>query len=95
MKYPAELYRPSPRPYHGLDELHYPFHDRTMTVTQCGRICFGHRKINLSTVFAGQNVGIIERAPCGTFGDMWTNSLSRTVTRSPLIVTSIVPERTR
>ena len=61
MKYPAELYRPSARPYHGLDQLHYPFHDRTITVTQCGRICFGrHRKINLSTVFAGQNVGVKE-----------------------------------
>jgi putative transposase len=60
MKYPAELYRPSARPYHGLDELHYPFHDHTITVTQCGRICFGRRKINLSTVFAGQNVGVKE-----------------------------------
>jgi putative transposase len=27
-------------------------------VTTCGRICFGRRKINLSQVFAGQNVGI-------------------------------------
>jgi putative transposase len=60
MKYPAELYQPSARPYHGLDELHYPFHDRTITVTHCGRICFGRRKINLSTVFAGQNVGVKE-----------------------------------
>ena len=60
MKYPAELYQPSLRPYHGLDELHYPFHDRTITVTHCGRICFGRRKINLSTVFAGQNVGVKE-----------------------------------
>jgi putative transposase len=60
MKYPAELYQTSSRPYHGLDELHYPFHDQTITVTQCGRICFGRRKINLSTVFAGQNVGIKE-----------------------------------
>jgi putative transposase len=60
MKYPAELYQPSPRPYHGLDELHYPFHDRTITVTQCGRICFGRRKINLSTVLSGQNVGVKE-----------------------------------
>jgi putative transposase len=60
MKYPAELNQPSPRPYHGLDALHYPFHDRTITVTQCGRICFGRRKINLSTVFAGQNVGVKE-----------------------------------
>jgi putative transposase len=60
MKYPAELYLPSPRPYRGLADPEYPFHDRTITVTQCGRICFGRRKINLSTVFAGQNVGIKE-----------------------------------
>jgi putative transposase len=58
MKYPAELYQPSPRPYRGLQELAYPFHDRTVTVTRCGRICFGRRKINLSAVFAGQNVGV-------------------------------------
>ena len=60
MKYPAELYHRSPRTYRGLSELEYPFHDRTITVTQCGRICIGRRKINLSTVFAGQNVGVKE-----------------------------------
>jgi len=27
MKYPAELYQRAPRPYHGLDALHYPLHD--------------------------------------------------------------------
>jgi putative transposase len=27
-------------------------------VTRCGRICFGRLKVNLSTVFAGQLVGI-------------------------------------
>ena len=27
-------------------------------MTHCERVCFGKRKINLSTVFAGQNVGI-------------------------------------
>ena len=58
MQYPAERYQPSSRPYRGLDELEYPFHDRTITVTRCGRICFDRLKINLSTVFAGQNVGI-------------------------------------
>jgi putative transposase len=58
MKYPAELYVSSSRPYKGLSDLEYPFHDRTITVTHCGRICIGRRKINLSTVFAGQNVGI-------------------------------------
>ena len=62
MKYPAELYTPSTRPYRGLTGLEYPFHDKTITVTQCGRICLGSRKINLSTVFAGQNVGIKEVA---------------------------------
>ena len=44
MKYPAELYLPSPRPYRGLDELKYPFHDRIITVTHCGRICFRMRR---------------------------------------------------
>ena len=58
MRYPAELYAASPRQYRGLSELTYPLHDRTVTVTNCGRVCFGKRKINLSTVFAGQNVGV-------------------------------------
>ncbi len=60
MKVPADLYRRSPRAYHGLDELTYPFHDGTFTVTQCGRICFKGRKVNLSHVFAGQNVGVTQ-----------------------------------
>ena len=33
-----------------------------MKVTKCGRICMGRRKINLSTVFGGQMVGIREVA---------------------------------
>lgn len=60
MKYPGELYTPSPRIYRGLPELEYPFHDKTITVTKCGRICIGKKKINFSTVFAGQNIGITE-----------------------------------
>jgi putative transposase len=60
MHCPAERYAPSPRPYRGLERLEYPFHDRTITVTRCGRICFGRQKINLSNVFAGQNVGVKE-----------------------------------
>src|SRR5437588_845757 len=58
MRYPAELYSHSPRPYNGLPELEYPFHDRTITVTRCGRICMGPLKINLSQAFAGQRVGV-------------------------------------
>src|SRR5439155_13330119 len=60
MKVPADLYARSPRVYRGLEELTYPFHDQTITVTHCGRICFHGRKINLSHVFAGQNVGITQ-----------------------------------
>ena len=60
--YPGEVYTPSARLYEPLREPEYPFHDRTARVTQCGRICIKHRKINLSTVFAGQTVGIREVA---------------------------------
>ena len=58
MHCPAQFYCPSPRPYVGLPELNYPFHDKTIVVTTCGRICFNRQKINLSQVFAGQKVGI-------------------------------------
>ena len=60
MRYPAELYTPSTRPYRAPEPPEYPFHDRTVRVTHCGRICIGRRKINLSVVFAGQWVGIRE-----------------------------------
>jgi putative transposase len=58
MQVPASLYTPSARPYCGLQDLDYPFHDWTATVTNCGRLCYKGRKINLSHVFAGQNVGV-------------------------------------
>lgn len=35
-------------------------YDATYTVTRCGRICFKGRKVNLSHVFAGQNVGVTQ-----------------------------------
>ena len=60
--YPAEVYTPSAREYFRPDPPEYPFHDRTIQVTLCGRICIGRRKINLSTVFGGQYVGIREVA---------------------------------
>ena len=37
MRVPADDYRRSPRPYRGLTELEYPFHDWTAIVTTCGR----------------------------------------------------------
>jgi transposase InsO family protein len=60
MKWPAELYVPSTRPYDGLPDLAYPLHDRDILVTACGRICMHKKKINISTVLAGQRLGIKE-----------------------------------
>ena len=60
--YPAEVYTPSAREYFHPEPPEYPFHDRSILVTQCGRICIGRRKINLSRVFAGQYVGVREVA---------------------------------
>jgi transposase InsO family protein len=60
MKMPAELYTPSSRAYEGLPDVDYPFHDRDILVTACGRICMHRKKINVSTVLAGQRLGITE-----------------------------------
>jgi putative transposase len=58
MQVPAAVYTPSARVYRGLEDLEYPFHDWTVVVTECGRLCFKARKINVSHVFAGQKVGV-------------------------------------
>ncbi len=60
MKTPSQIYKPSDRIYRGLPEVEYPFSDRTIVVTTCGRICIGKKKINFSQVFAGQKIGITE-----------------------------------
>jgi hypothetical protein len=60
MKYPAEIYTASSRPYRGIAEPQYPLHDKIVVVTNCGRLCLYRKKINLSTCLAGQAVGIKE-----------------------------------
>lgn len=60
MKVPADVYAVSERPYQGLPELTYPLHDKDVVVTCCGRICMHRKKINISTVLAGQRLGIKE-----------------------------------
>jgi transposase InsO family protein len=60
MKRPADIYRGSERVYNGLPEIDYPLHDRDIIVTNCGRICMLRKKINISTVLAGQKLGIKE-----------------------------------
>lgn len=60
MKYPAEVYKPSRRYYEGIPEPDYPFHDQTVLVTNCGRLCIYRKKINLTRSLAVQAVGIKE-----------------------------------
>jgi hypothetical protein len=60
MKCPAELDLASLRPYDGFPELIYPFHDRELLVTACGQLCLHRKRINISTVLAGQKLGINE-----------------------------------
>ena len=60
MKCPGDLYLASPRPYDGLPELIYPFHDREVLVTARGRLCLRRERINISTVLAGHKLGIKE-----------------------------------
>ena len=60
MKCPAEVYTASAKPHQGIPEPHYPFHERTVMVISCGRLCLYRKKINLSKSLAGQAVGVKE-----------------------------------
>ncbi len=60
MRVPGDVYTRSRLPYRGLEDLTYPFHDATIMVTHCGRICFQGRKINLSHALAGQAIGVTQ-----------------------------------
>ncbi len=60
MKTPLDVYTASPRVYTGLPELSYPLHEREVLVTACGRICMHRKRVNVSTVLAGQKLGLKE-----------------------------------
>jgi len=60
MQCPGERYSPSRKPYQSLPELAYPINDKEPLVTCCGRICMHRRKVNISTLMAGQRVGLKE-----------------------------------
>ncbi len=60
MKMPGEIYVHSKRVYEGVKPIEYPLHDKTITVTTCGRICHRGLKVSFSSVFRGQDVGIRE-----------------------------------
>jgi putative transposase len=50
MQSPAQHYARSTRPDTGLPSVDYTFHDKTVIVTACGRICLKTKKMNLSNV---------------------------------------------
>lgn len=60
MRTPQDIHSASTRTYRGLPQVDYPFHDRDVLVTSCGRICMHRKKINVSVVMAGQKLGIKE-----------------------------------
>ena len=60
MKSPAAVYSTAKIAYAGLPDVEYPFHDRDIIVTNCGRICMARKKINISTALAGQRLGLKE-----------------------------------
>ena len=60
MKYPGEIYRKSTRRYEGVPDITYPGYDKTLMITNCGRICFEGRKIHISKALANQPVGLKE-----------------------------------
>ena len=60
MKTPADVYAASPRPFPGLPELAYPFHDRDVIVARNGAICLHGRPVIISSVLEGQRLGLRE-----------------------------------
>jgi hypothetical protein len=79
MKCPAEIYTASSRPYCGLPEITYPLHDRDVLVTDCGRICMHRKRVNISTVLAGQRLGIKE-----VDDGIWIVSFMNTISTSSI-----------
>jgi putative transposase len=60
MKYPGEVYQRSRRPYRGLSDITYPDCERTVLITNCGRVCVRKSKVHISKAFANQPVGLLE-----------------------------------
>ena len=58
MKCPGEVHQRSPRPYQGLPDLTYPGFDKTLLISNCGRVMLRKLKIHVSLAFANQPVGL-------------------------------------
>jgi putative transposase len=90
--YPAEVYTPSARPYEPPRDPDYPFHDRTVRVTRCGRICLGSRKINLSVALAEQLVAsarsTAKSGRSASWSTIWGTSIEIRTGSSPVPIPS-------
>ena len=60
MKTPAAVYTPSPRPFAGLPELAYPFHDLDIVAPENGAIALHGHAVFISSVFGGQKLRLRE-----------------------------------
>jgi len=60
MQTPASAYARSPRAFAGLPELAYPFHDLDVVASANGAIGLHGRQVVISSVFAGQRLGLRE-----------------------------------
>lgn len=60
MKRPADMYQKSLRPYKGLPDVTYPGYDKSLLISNCGRLCLNRQKVHISQAFANQPVGVKE-----------------------------------
>jgi len=60
MKSPADVHTKSLRKYNGLPDVTYPEHDKSLLISNCGRICINRQKVHISKALANQPVGITE-----------------------------------
>lgn len=60
MKRPADVYKQSERKYTGLPDITYPGYDKSLMITNCGRVCLNDQKIHISRALSNQPVGLKE-----------------------------------
>jgi putative transposase len=60
MKCPADVYKKSSRTYQGLPDVTYPGYDKSVLISNCGRVYNGRRKVHIGGALANQPVGLKE-----------------------------------
>lgn len=60
MKCPTDVYKKSSRKYQGLPDVTYPGYDKSLLISNCGRICNSRKKVHIGRALANQPVGLKE-----------------------------------